>query len=181
MEKSEQLVLPTELESAREIFWLHAEKVEMKRRFRSSRTIVKLLMDEATGNPATSSIQAAEIPKIQDPDLRYALRLEDAANAMGWNEVTASLQTRHFVTVEATDEGFNSRLISATYSGIKRNGTDTFMRDLYRAQPTIDVPGITSIRVTNSANDPDTHYWVRQAEADKTLIISDNAGDFNQL
>ena len=65
-----------------------------------------------------ASVPASEISSLSDPELRYALRLQSTVNSVGWAPIVgSSAMVRHTVAVQATDEGLDSRLISAVYSG----------------------------------------------------------------
>lgn len=143
-------MLPYESGPVREVSWFKVTQTEKKRRFLRNKILTDLIIDPKTGMAASHDIQSADISKIQDPDLRYALRLADAAQAVG----------NHMVSIEATDEGVNSQFVRAEYTGTLDGGADTFMQDLRRLAPLPDVPGMAAVLVPGKNGNPDTRFWV---------------------
>lgn len=126
MSESEQLTLPVEIRKEKEVWWLNAEQKPSLLRFLGKKTLKTVYpYDSQTGNVSFTSIDVSEISNLSDPDLRYALRFDEAARAAG----------QCIVHVAATDEGMDSRLITAWYSGDIRDGVDTFMEALHNCDP----------------------------------------------
>lgn len=122
----DQLILPLEdLRQARQVSWFHAEKVVTKRRFWWDKTEVRHLKGSTT-------IASSDLAKLKDPELRRALRLDDASRAVGWTAVSETAHTSHFVMVYATDEGLDSTFVGAAFSG---GQSDAFMQNLHSADP----------------------------------------------
>lgn len=136
--ESEQLVIPFESGPMREVDWFNVVRVEKKRRFFRNKVLVDLIIDDDTCMPALSTIPSCDIDKIEDPDLRYALRFADAAEAAGWFEHSPGHKSSHFVQVNGTEGGFDSQFVWAAYTGIVNNGTDSFMENLRRFAPDYD-------------------------------------------
>lgn len=133
MSTHEQLTLPADVLSiTREVYWFAAVQFEKKRRLLANKVISQLIIDEKDQMPKAVRIDAGTIGVIKDPNLRYALRFADAAEAAGWVEDSAGCLGGHFVSTEATDEGVNSRFIGANYTGVTGRGTDTFLENLHR-------------------------------------------------
>lgn len=131
MLKYEQSELPlAEGRPIEEVRWFQARQVE-KRRLLGKKVISELIIDEK-GWAKTTSISVAEISSLKDPNLRYALRFAAAADAVGWVASSEYTSYCHDVGVYATDNGLDSQLINAHYSGIARGRTDTFMENLRR-------------------------------------------------
>jgi hypothetical protein len=80
-------------------------------------------------------IDAETISQLQDPDLRYALRLADASAAVGWTDNSQDMKSCHEVTVTAEVNGTESRLIDVTYTGISKGHHDSFMENLWSQAP----------------------------------------------
>lgn len=133
----EELELPlADGRPIREVSWLNAKQVEKKRLF--GKKIISELVKDKNDWPTSTSIRADEISKLEDSSLRYALCFQAAADAIGWMEDSEFSRSRHVVTIEATDEGLNSRLIRASYSGVVTKNRDTFMETLLSFEP---IPG----------------------------------------
>jgi len=130
--KYEQLVLPFEVRPVRLARWL---QVVRERRRLFGRAATYTFVTKPSGLPKTTTIDAEKIGELKDPQLRYALRFADAANAAGWQVESPGAMSGHFVNVEATDEGLDSRFVHATYTGIIKDGVDTFMENLRRFDP----------------------------------------------
>ena len=103
-----------------------------------SKVVTELITDNEMYHPKSVFIDASSIGELGDPNLRYALRFADAAEALGWMHTTEFSMSGHFVTVIATDAGVESRFISAAYSGRTEQGNDTFIRDLYNCAPEVN-------------------------------------------
>lgn len=92
-------------------------------------------MNQDTYLPQKTSVDTGTIPNFKDRDLRYALAFADAARAVGYREISPTMSTAHSVGVVATDEGMNSRLLKAQYTGVGEGTNDTFMQNLHSADP----------------------------------------------
>lgn len=149
--ETEQLLLPYESGPVREVSWFNADRVEKKRRFLRDKVLTELVIDPETNLASRASILGGDIDKIQDPDLRYALRLYDAAQVVGC----------HFVQIEAIGSDYEANFVKADYSGVTKEGVDTFMQDLQRQAPQPDVPGMSTVLVYGENSSPDTRFWVR--------------------
>lgn len=125
--KSEDQPLPVPIRPEREVSWLHG--IDSRRLGWLGRKPMMLCIE--SGFPERTTVKTEAISEIRDPNLRYALRFADAANAAG------SIRDGEFsshsleVRIVATDEGTESRLLDAWYSGID----DTFMDDLRKFAP----------------------------------------------
>jgi hypothetical protein len=153
MSETEQLLLPIEIRPQETVSWFSIIQTEKRRRFGGTKIATELAVDPKTKLAVTTEIEVSKINELTDKNLRYALRLQSAAR-----------QTGHMVTVDAIEDGLDSRFIKAEYSGVSRNGTDTFMRDIQDFAPQPQVPGLTAVLVKNESG-PSTRYWVQQAEA----------------
>ncbi len=104
------------VEPARNVEWTNADKVYKRGLF--GRKAIKIV--ERWDGPYTLNktiVQASSITNIKDPDLRYALRYKDAVEAVGWVRHSETSSSKGYVTVVATDNGKESELLSAIYSG----------------------------------------------------------------
>lgn len=137
-DESDQLTLPLELHQRREVFWLHGEQVK-RRRLLGSKTITRYIFEEYAYMPKRTYIDAENISDLLDPDLRYALRMADAADSVGWTDCGEGMKLSHDVYVVANYAGAESRFISADYTGVVRGGRDTFMENLHTAAPSSKV------------------------------------------
>lgn len=118
----------------REVYWLVAE-TEAKKRLVGHKVVSKLVLDPDTSWPTSRYIDTADISKLGDPKLRYALRFADAADAVGWIEDSPYTKSGHNVTIAATDDGAESLLLYACYTGVVNRRQDTFMESLHAAAP----------------------------------------------
>lgn len=128
-----QLPLPYRLAPNREVHWLHGV-VERRRSF-SGRRVAQLILERDIYYPKMTFIDAEKISELKDPDLRYALRFADAANAIGWTSDGPDSKSAHDVCVIAADDGVNSKFLEASYTGVTRRGSDTFLQNLHTAAP----------------------------------------------
>jgi hypothetical protein len=153
-ESGEQLLLPIQIRERREVYLLRAIQTERITRILRKRIVsTEYLKDKYHGGPTIFHINVDEIEKLKDPNLRYALRFVDAAEA-------ADAQ---MVWVTATDEGLDSRLINASYGvNATRNEKDAFMADLYSSKPMQEVAGMSSVHVHGEGGDPGVVWWVRK-------------------
>lgn len=109
-----------------EVWWFNVRVTEKPRWLgRYGKVAISNDIEDENGLTTITRIRAEEISRIKDPDLRYALCFAAAADA----------NKDHDVTITATDEGFDSRLVSAIYSGIVTRKGDTFMESLHRFAP----------------------------------------------
>lgn len=129
--QQDQLELSLEIRPYRLVSWFNAIATEKKRIFWKNRRIVRLISDES-GWPQFTRFPVDNISKLEDPDLRYALRFADAAEAVGWASDGFG-QSGHRVSIDATDEGLQSKLLTANYTGVISKGTDTFLESLMQA------------------------------------------------
>lgn len=129
---SSQLRLDLPIREKREVNWIVATQ-ETKKRFMGmgKKVVMNVIGDEDLGGIKEHVINSDDIPKVKDQQLAAALRLEDAANAMGWIPDGVGFSHHHDVTIYATDEGFDSKLIAAHYSG----RDDSLMDDLRSFAP----------------------------------------------
>lgn len=97
--------------------------------------VVRKLMVDRNFYPTSTEIDSDDIDKIKDPDLRYALRFQDAAKNAGSFYHTPYASSSHFVNVYATNNGFDSKYTGSSYTGISENGVDHFMENLKRFDP----------------------------------------------
>jgi hypothetical protein len=134
---SEQLTLPIAIHPKNEVSWFNVREVEKRRLFGlfGTKIVKELIQEEDRVWPSTTKIEVEAISKLKDPDLRYALRFKDAADQAGWQPDGAAMQSRHDVSVDATDEGMDSRFMGASYSGVGKGASDTFLLNLYRFAP----------------------------------------------
>lgn len=151
---SEQLSLPVEIRPRQEVSWYNAFQ---RRNWLGRVSIVNLIEG---GTLKQSKIDVENISDLTDPNLRYALRFAAAANAVGFTYDAPNSSYSHSVSVTSTDEGLESHLLSAEYTGVVKNGIDTFMQDLHRQAPQPEVPGMASVRVAGVNGNPDTRFWV---------------------
>lgn len=115
--------------------WLNTI-LELKRHHIFGKKIVsKLVINPATSLASSTHINVDNISKQSDPQLRYALRLQSAAESAGAHNHGSS---RHAVAVDATNEGMKSQFTGATYTGIIKDGRDTFLENLRRFAPDYD-------------------------------------------
>jgi hypothetical protein len=129
----EQSALPFRVD--RELSWINAEEVTKKHLW-GKRIGLRLLQDsQSIAGISTTSIDTSEIHKLTDPDLRYALRFKDAADAVGWVRDGAYDSSCHYVSILATNEGLDSRILEASYTGVTENDSDSFMKNLHLATP----------------------------------------------
>lgn len=133
-----QLLLPVEIRPISEVHWFNTTKELRRRRIFGKQIVSSLVIDPETSLPRTTAIKTDDTSKVQDPHLRYTLRLQDAAETAGWYEHSPGMKSGHFVSVYATDVGFDSQLTGATYSGVSKSGVDTFMENLRRFAPDYD-------------------------------------------
>lgn len=134
----EQLPLPFDDRPLHEVNWIHGT-TEKQRHWLFGRKTVNHLITELDGiTLAKTRIAAKDVHRIKDPLLRYALAYQDAAAAAGTYHHTEYLSSSHYVSVVATNEGFDSKLISATYTGTDKDGSDTFIENLQRFAPDYD-------------------------------------------
>lgn len=133
---TKQAELSYESGPVREVSWFNVERIEKWRPFIRNKVVFNPLPD-TDGNilAGFSAIQAADISKIADPDLRYALRFADAANAIGSVRDTPWSSHAHFMHVHATKDGFDSEFGHAVYSGVVDGSKDTFLENLHTAKP----------------------------------------------
>jgi hypothetical protein len=138
--ESEQLTLPIAIRLKDEVSWFNVREVEKRRRGKifGKKIVKELILEEDRVWPTMTKIDVEAIDKLNDPDLRYALRFEDAAKQAGWQNDGPWMQSRHDVSVDATDEGLDSRFMGARYSGIGQGPEDTFLLNLYRFAPDRD-------------------------------------------
>jgi dipeptidyl aminopeptidase/acylaminoacyl peptidase len=94
-----------------------------------------LIFKNGTYSPSLTTLDSDRISELRDPDLRYALRLADAASSAGWKEEGPGSLSGHHVIVLATDKGLESRFLEASYTGTVDAGTDTSLEDLHRFDP----------------------------------------------
>lgn len=112
-----QLLLPLDVREKREVSWLVVDQEAKKRRLWFGNKIVTRIVEDEDGQAVFHRIDSDDIAKVKDPDLKMALRLADAAKAMGWIDSGPYTKYAHSVAIEATGEGFDSKLVNATYSG----------------------------------------------------------------
>ena len=140
MEKFEQLALPVKVRPHQEVTWFIAKEVRKKRLLGlcGHKLVTQMVTSEADGMIERRKIDVDDIGSLKDPDLRYALRFAAAADAAGWIEESPDSYSSHYVTVDATDEGADSRLIAARYSGLGNGQESTFVQDLRRSDHEAD-------------------------------------------
>jgi hypothetical protein len=163
MREAEQLMLPIEVRPIQEVSWYNVEVTEKKILLLGKKVVKKLIKDPKTSQAAETVIRVEEIDNLNDPDLRYALRFKAAALSAGTITDGVNTSGPNDVIIEATDEGVDSRYVSAAYWGVVTPSVDTFMRDLRRFAPQPEVPGMTSVVVPGNDGEPDTRFWVPQA------------------
>ena len=127
-----QLTLAFDNFPKREVYWLVAG-FETEKRFIGHKVVSKLLLDPETGLVELRYIDSADIHKLTDPSLRYALRFADAAAVVGF------INDGPHVGVEATDQGLNSQLLHTYYVGVVDRKNDIFMENLRAAAPVHDL------------------------------------------
>ena len=123
----DQLELPISVATKREVWWINGY-TEVQKRFFRQKAVVKLVIE--SGVAQTTYLDANHISELEDPNLRYALRFADAAEAVGMSDDGNYGKSGHFVTVVATSEDVKSKFLNATYSGITSRTEDTFMQSL---------------------------------------------------
>lgn len=135
-QQQEQLLLDIPIRPKQEVRWLNVRPRERYRLLGRS-IINELIYQEGHSLPTTTSIEVDRLAEVKDPDLRYALRFAAAIDAVGWvgeDREGGCTAYKDMVYIEATNEGINSRLVGATYSGkIDDDGHDTFMDGIYGA------------------------------------------------
>lgn len=119
---------------SREVSWYIVRPVEIKKRFGRVAIKHESVLDEY-GRKCKKTIRADQISELEDENLRYALRFQVAAKALGSFQTSPSCTEGDSVYVDATDEGNSSRFVSATYSGTGKGADSTFIKDLHRAAP----------------------------------------------
>lgn len=164
MREAEQLMLPVEIRPIEMVSWFNVVKTEKKRRLFGKKLRTELMIDPETSFPSLTTIKVDDINQLNDPDLRYALRLSAAASAAGWEEHSPGSMSMHDVWIHATDEGADSQLTGATYSGVVTAAGDTFMRNFERFAPQPEVPGMVFVFVPDKNSGPSDRYWVQQTE-----------------
>lgn len=136
-QETEQLALPIAIRPKNEVSWYNMREVEIRRRgiIFGKKIVKELILEEDRIWPSTTKIDIETVDKLSDPDLRYALRFQDAAEQAGWKNDGSGMQSRHDVSVDATNEGIESRFMGAQYTGIGGGSQDTFLLNLYRFAP----------------------------------------------
>lgn len=129
-----QLVLPLDLGITRQVVWYHGELITQRRWLRTKK-VVRLVVEQSTGLPAKTFIDAGSIAELKDPALRHALALADTTNAVGWTHTSPTGASAHDVMVIATNDGIDSRLVAAQYTGVGEGSNDSFMQNLHSAAP----------------------------------------------
>ena len=137
IEDNGQYIIPLEIRPLREVKWYHSTLVR-KRRLFGHRVVSRLIIDPETNSIGETVILSDDIDKQTDPSLRYALRFQDAAFAVGSFYHTPYMSSSHFVSVEASNSGAESTLVSESYTGITENGKDHFLENLKRFAPDYD-------------------------------------------
>ena len=127
----EQLVLPLDIRPARLVHWYNVTR-ERRRNLLAKSTDRYRFVTGEFGLPTSTEIDAEKISTLADPQLRYALRFADAANAAGSINEGPGATSSYSVTVEAISDGTDSQFVRATYSGLVKDGVDTFMENLRR-------------------------------------------------
>ncbi|HEX8182236.1 MAG TPA: hypothetical protein VF575_01385 [Candidatus Saccharimonadales bacterium] len=118
------------------VFWFHGIVVEKKGLLGAPKTDINLVIDKDSELPKRTAINVAEISQIIDLDLRYALRAQAVANAM--RQVRDSVlnpQVGNIVSIAATDEGLDSRLLHVTYSPLTSPDQDPFIQSINQFNP----------------------------------------------
>ena len=135
MYKSEQLMLPVEIRPEETVYWFNC--VERQRWSLFGRRIVRqsIMDSERAFMPAMTTIKVEDIDKLRDVNLRYALRFAAAADAIGMVQDRPGHSYGHFVSVDATDGGLDSRFLGAVYSGVVESGRDSFLEFIKSAEP----------------------------------------------
>jgi hypothetical protein len=129
MENENQPALDIVARPNRTVHWLNGVKSEERVYLFFKRVFTEPMLDELS-RPQKTEIATDDIDKVQDPNLRYALRFAAAAEAVGTVPDGYGGSDAHTVNIFATDEGFNSKLISAMYTGKVVDGCDTFLERL---------------------------------------------------
>jgi hypothetical protein len=162
-----QLSLPFRVRAQEDVHWINGQEVPSRRRFvLFGDRILKTAMvpDYEKGLPYShTNIDVEDIENLSDPDLRYALRFQNAAQAIGSITTAKYSSEWSHVSVVATNEGVNSRLLYSEYTGIVDENKDTFMTNLRRHQPIPEVPGMIGLHVAGEDGTPGTVFWVRRA------------------
>lgn len=117
VERDGQPVLPLEVREKREVWWILVEEQKQRRKWLVGQKTVENFMIGSNGMPKVHKLDTDDISQLRDPNLAYALRLQDAVAAVGWDEYAPGQSSGHYVAVHATDEGLDSRLTSVIYSG----------------------------------------------------------------
>lgn len=141
--ESEQLLLPIEIREPQRVSWYVVEQVEKRRFLFWKQLVTKAIWDNKPYSLAQVSLDVEDISKLKDADLRYALRFSAAAKSMGSIPDSQFSSHGNFVTVNATSGSLekdftDSRFSYATYTGVVREGIDTFLEDILRFAPDLD-------------------------------------------
>jgi hypothetical protein len=123
---SEQLTLPLQIRMPLEVGY---STVNISRKQFLGIKTLKFMW--AYGDEEMTRIDVEEIADFTDPNLRYALRFAAAAKSMGFLRDTEYSSHGQEVRVTATNEGADSRLLEAWYSGTGSDKVDTFMQDIH--------------------------------------------------
>ena len=110
-----QLELSLNVLQNREVWWMHGS-LEVQRKLFRTKVHINLIAEGGMGVNRTY-MDADDIAALQDPNLRYALRFADAAETSRWSNNGDSLCSGHLMSVVATNEGVDSQLLDAIYSG----------------------------------------------------------------
>lgn len=134
-EDHEQLLLPIEVRPESTVFWIHAYSVAKRRWLLGKRAATQLLLKPGSYEASMTKISVDDIENLADPNLRYALRFQHAADAAGSYYHTPYSSSGHHVMVEATDAALTSELLGAGFTGTNVDGVDTFLENLRRFEP----------------------------------------------
>lgn len=130
----EQLTIPEVDQACREVWWVRGVPTE-KRRWLGKKVIGHEIVRDASGYLAEIvSMRSGKIGEINDVNLRCALELADATQAVG-PIIEEYGSSSHYVEIVATSEGADSRLLHVSFSGVIEDGIDSFMENLQRAAP----------------------------------------------
>ncbi|HWT55428.1 MAG TPA: hypothetical protein VN031_00145 [Candidatus Microsaccharimonas sp.] len=136
---SEQLTLPIDIREQREVWWINARQVETRSRFLGRRMLkTEFEYDGDSLLPSRTRLSVDKINDLEDPNLRYALRFQDAAEAAGWFAHGGGMSSTKIVAIDATNEGAASRLLYSTLSGYGEDKTSSFLENLRRFAPDYD-------------------------------------------
>lgn len=136
----QQLKLPLAIRESREVHWLNMTETQVKKLI-GYKVVHEYLRREDMFLPKSTYIDTDDIAKLNDRQLRYALRFADAANAVGPIATSEYGSTSCRAIVTAVDDGVDSRFVDCTYSGPEESsrfwGTkqDLFMQNLHTAAP----------------------------------------------